>query len=146
MLNLTKNPIVKFCKTINLFVPVNTTPGTKIFFPFDEEISNCKLTGLIFNVNISAGVGGNISGSLNGYPFANGAGQAVYMYITLVNNKNENIVNQLPVNALWNRNSSGNLTIRRFSTYIDLGKCYIVPSFLTGGLYYSFTFYYTTKN
>jgi hypothetical protein len=144
MLNLTKNPIVKFCKTINIFVPADTQAGTKLFFPFDEEISNCKLTGLIFNPNANFG-NGNISGSINNNLFA-GTNGARVTYITLVNNKNENIVNQLPVSALWTMNSSGNITIRRFNNYIDLGKSYIVPTETISNLYYSFTFYYTNKN
>lgn len=144
MLNLTKHPIVKFCKTINLLIPTGTSVGTKVFFPFDEEISNCKLTGLIFNPNYNTGYNGNISGNLYGYNFANYTqGQSVY--ITLVNNKNENIINQLPVNALFNRNSSGNISIRRFSNFIDLGKCYITQSSIAYDYVYSFTFYYTTK-
>ena len=143
MLNLTKQPIVKFCKTINLLIPTDTSVGTKVFFPFDEEISNCKLTGLIFNPNINAGTG-NISGSLNGKIFANSF-QGANTYITLVNYKNENVVNQLPVNALWNMNATGNITIRRFSNYIDLGKSYLQTTGLLYDYYFSFTFYYTTK-
>jgi len=145
MLNLTKNPIVKFCKTINVFVPANTNAGTKIFFPFDEEISNCKLTGLIFNPSILGGGNGNISGSLYGWNFATTNGGA-NSYITLVNHKNENIVYQLPVSALWTMNSSGNITIRRFNNFIDLGKCYITPTTTISNIYFSFTFYYTTKD
>lgn len=146
MLNLTKNPIVKFCKTINILVPANTLAGTKVFFPFDEEISNCKLTGLIFNPSIDTLQTGNISGNLYGVNFV-GQTTGVDCYITLCNHKNENIVNQLPVMALWNMNASGNITIRRFSNYIDLGKSYIVLTNTVGAnKYFSFTFYYTTKN
>jgi hypothetical protein len=137
MLNLTPYPTIKFAKEVNINIPTGypNNPVGNVFFDYDAEISNSKLTGICF-------VPLTMNNNFNGLSLS--IEQAKSVYITLVNRNNERIIDSLPLNALYTLNSAGNIILRRFSTHISLENSFVT---FTGdqdisGNVIVFTFYY----
>ena len=138
MLNLTPYPTIKFAKEVNINISpsgFSNNPVGNIYFDYDAEINNSKLTGICF---VPSTMNNNFNGSsLN-------TTQAKEITVTLVNHNNERIVDSLPLNALYTLNSAGNIILRRFSTHISLQNSFITLSGVSdlSNSVVSFTFYY----
>jgi hypothetical protein len=115
MLNLTPYPTISFSKQVSIKFPNGFDgPLGNFFFDFDPEITRSKLTGICFVPN-----------TLNSGPNSITVETAKYIYITLVDHNNERIVDNLPLNALYTLNSSGNIILRRFSNRISLENSFV---------------------
>lgn len=115
MLNLTPYPTISFSKQVSIKFPNGFDgPLGNFFFDFDPEISRSKLTGICF-----------VPFTMNDQSGAITVNTARYIYITLVDHNNERIVDNLPLNALYTRNSRGNIYLRRFSNRISLENSFV---------------------
>lgn len=166
-MNLSKFPTITVAKTITLGYNQSNS-ASQVFFNFDYAIDNSILKGIRFEFgdNSASGVitptppASIRYNPLNFYsnnPSVAGVVIGSYFGITLVDKKNNIILNNYPINGLNNPDLSLPNTnfIRRFNSEIDLSKSFISLIDKTQAplifVFFdqwnlSFTFYYKPKN
>jgi hypothetical protein len=140
MKNLQIYPTVTYVETVEVTLPT-TFSGSVIFLPFSTVLNSCNITGICWNQ------GGVM------YPgtYVN-AGGSLALNLNLVNEKDEMVVENLPLQALNNVNSKQNRTWRRFHTRIFAAKCFLYINDTSGyntllaGKTVSLSFYYKPLN
>jgi len=162
-MNLTLFPTITKCKTI--IVPIfRQDYGSQTFFPYDKELDNSILKGIRTEYiglpnnpisppeSLAADLSLTYPLGVTGTIFGMRVTVARYFGITLVDDKNNNILQDYPIGALTQVQAGvGTTYIRRFNAKINLQKSFIsildktqVPPSGSGValIYSAFTFYY----
>lgn len=166
-MNLSRFPTIVCCKTIILEFPFQNL-RSQTFFNFDAEIDKSILKGIRIEyagnstqIPATAVPPKSMDYQASNFFSYSGGSQFVcapficgYFGITLVDKKNNNVLQNYPLNGLNNPNEITPNTnyIRRFNTEIDFSKSYISLLDKTITIigqpyyYFSLTFYYKPKN
>lgn len=168
-MNLSKFPTITNAKTLFVEIDINLLTS-QIFLPYDKEIDNSLIKGI--RVEYIQSSNGIIFISPNSYAlnlnivypqYANKnignleATTCAYFGLTLVDDKNNNILQDYPLNGLNNPTTGANANtnyIRRFNAKVNLQKSFISLLDKTQAGYLSqadvyfgcLTFYYKPKN
>lgn len=168
-MNLSKFPTITNAKTLFVEIDINLLTS-QIFLPYDKEIDNSLIKG-IRNEYVQSSTGIT---NISPYSYAlnlnivfpqfanNNIGQldpaiSAYFGITLVDDNNNNILQDYPLNGLNNPTIGANANtdyIRRFNSKVNLQKSFISlldktqAGFLSqSDVYFAcLTFYYKPKN
>lgn len=164
-MNLSSFPTITKCKT--LVVPIYRKDFfSQTFFPYDKEFDNSILKGIRTEYNFTPVAGSpppySIIANLNNtYPLgitgnSMSIGISRFLGITLVDDKNNNILQNYPICGLTQPQIGINTNyIRRFNAKINLQKSFIsvldktvINTILANidAIYGTFTFYYKPKN
>lgn len=150
-MNLTTQPTVVLSQTIKISIDKTTASNQNFYFPYDEIINNSWIKGIRFEPKNTGGNNGTISNS-DAITLV-GVRNTKDFFITLKNDRDESVVDNLPLYALAGiSNVNGTQSVKvvpRMNLRVCLQKCFLSLSdpaaTFTGNVAYFTIFYKPLK-